>query len=76
MAEKTTDIGCSSLQGATVDIRLGSVELRGIVRAIGNTVFMPKPGASDEASLRQVVIDLGGRAAPLELWLAEKEFGR
>ena len=76
MVEKTTDLGCSSLQGAAVSIRLGSFELRGIVRAIGNTVSMPKPGASDEANFRQVVIDLGGRAAPLELWLADEEFGR
>jgi hypothetical protein len=76
MAENTTDLSCSSLQGATVNIRLGSFELRGIVRAIGNTVLMPKPGVSDEANFRQVVIDLGDRAAPLELWLADEEFGR
>ncbi|GAA0252238.1 hypothetical protein GCM10008965_21050 [Methylorubrum aminovorans] len=76
MSEKAADISCSSLLGTTVDIAFGSFELHGIIRAIGDKVSMPKPGASGEASFRQVVIDLGGRAAPLELWLADEEFGR
>lgn len=76
MSEKTADISCSSLLGTAVDIAFGSVELHGIIRAIGDKVSMPTPGASGEVNFRQVVIDLGGRAAPLELWLADEEFGR
>jgi hypothetical protein len=76
MAGEITDIGCPNLVGTTVNITFGSVKLRGSVRAIGDAVSMPKPGAVGTTSFRQVVIDLEGRAAPLELWLADEEFSR
>nr|WP_321182303.1 hypothetical protein [Methylobacterium sp. Leaf122] len=76
MADAETDFGCSSLLGTAVHISLGSIKLRGSIRAIGDTVSMPKPGAQDDATFRQVVIDLDDRAFPLELWLADEEFSR
>ena len=62
--------------GATVNISLGSLKLQGYIRAIGDSVPMPKPGATTEASFRQIVVDLEGHAAPLELWLSDEEIAR
>lgn len=37
---------------------------------------MPKPGTTTEASFQQIVVDLEGHAAPLELWLSDEEIAR
>jgi hypothetical protein len=37
---------------------------------------MPKPGTATEASFKQIIVDLEGHAAPLELWLSDEEITR
>lgn len=74
--EGRSKLDCNVRPGAIVNIYLGSIKLQGNVRAIGASVLMPKPGATTEASFRQIVVDLGGHAAPLELWLSDEEIAR
>lgn len=63
-------------EGAPVTITVGTVKLRGTVRAVGDVTSMPKPGALEDADFRQVVVDLEGASPPVELWLADEEIVR